>query len=320
MITAIAESQLQPADSGSVAGAVTTEVKLRDTVRVTGVRFTYPLIQHWIDIFTASHPGVSIVILPRSTSDPAYFDILVEAFEHDAEVKANRDYLYIARYAVLPVANSRSTFAETYATRGLTRDDIAQIYFHNLFGDNSNARKISKPYTVYTRLQKAGAPMVFARCYGFGQADFRGKAVSGSDEHLRQAILRDTSAVGYLPLPLIYSERYGYPVDGLTILPIDLNGNGRITEDEMIFGDLQTFIGNVEELDPKSVRNLPAGTIHLSAIRNETKDAAREFMQWIMLHGMSDLHEFGYLHLQPTPRESASSSPFAPGLQSQPKR
>lgn len=321
MTTAIVESQLLQADPEKVAGeAAASEVKPRDTVRVTGVRFSYPLIRHWLEVFTASHPEIFILIEPRSTSDPAKFDILVEAYEHDAEIKEKRDYLYIARYLVLPVANSLSSFAEINATKGLTRSDIAQIYFHNLLGDLSNARKVAKPYTVYTRLQKAGAPMVFASCYGFKQVEVRGKAISGSDEHLRQAIIRDTSAVGYLPLPLIYSERYGYPVDGLTVLPIDLNDNGRITEDERIYGEMNTLIERVEEMDTRSVRNLPIGTLHLSVARNEAKESAREFMQWIMLNGMSDLHDFGYLHFQPTPKESVSSGEFAPGMQRTPNR
>jgi phosphate transport system substrate-binding protein len=306
MAHAQGRSDFAPAGSGSV----TTP----DTVRITGVRFAYPLIRHWMEAYTAIHPEVYMVIEPRTTVDPSDFDILVEAYEHDESVRRGREYLYVARYAVLPVANSRSPLTEAFASRGLTRNDITQIYFHNLFGDNTDVRKIPQPYTVYTRLQKAGAPLVFTRHYGFRQEDVRGKAVSGSDEHLRQALLRDTCSAGYLPLPLVYDEQDGLPVAGLTVLPVDLNGNGRITDDEKFYGDLQAVTQRLEAMDLKTIRNLPVGTVHLSVDRETAPRAAVDFLHWIMRNGMADLHRFGYLQLEPTPKESVSSTRTVPEI------
>lgn len=160
-------------------------------VVITGTRFAYPLIQKWIDEYNQINPSVQIIIESRGTSDPSNYDVLAEAYEQDDAVKKNREYLYLARYAILPVANSKSSFAKTYAEKGITKDLINQLFFHDMFADKDNEQRIKTPYTIYTRLQKAGAPIVFTKYFGYQQKDIKGKAIAGSDEHL----LKDRKSV-----------------------------------------------------------------------------------------------------------------------------
>ena len=171
-------------------GTFTTETKLLPSpgpknqekiVIITGVRFSYPLIQKWIDDYNAVNPNVQIIIESRGSSDPAHYDLLIEAYEPDTEAKKERKYLYIARYAVLPVSNSNSTFTRIYEAKGLNQELIQQLFFHDLFADKQKEQNIKVPYTIYTRLQKAGAPITFTKYFGFQQKDIRGKAIAGSD-------------------------------------------------------------------------------------------------------------------------------------------
>ena len=56
-------------------------------VIITGVRFSYPLVPKWIDNLNAVFQDVQIVIESRGSSDPAHYDLLIEAYEPDIEVK-----------------------------------------------------------------------------------------------------------------------------------------------------------------------------------------------------------------------------------------
>lgn len=56
-------------------------------VAITGVRFAYPLVQKWIDDYNKINPDIQIIIEHRGTNDPAKYDILIEAYEPDAEKK-----------------------------------------------------------------------------------------------------------------------------------------------------------------------------------------------------------------------------------------
>ena len=264
-------------------------------VLITGTRFCYLLIQKWIDDYNIVNPQVQVIIESRGTQDPAQYDILVEVYEQDEEIKKEREYLYVARYGILPVANSKSEFAKIYAEKGINQDLINQLFFHDIYADKKKEQDIKAPYTIYTRLQKAGAPIVFTKYFGYEQKDIRGKAIAGSDEHLLKAILRDSTAVSYLPLTLIYDHASRKPVPGLTVLPVDWNGNGRVSTDEKFYDDLTRVIQRLEETDSKDINNLPIGYVHFSVNKINARTEAVEFLRWVMANGQNDLHDFGYL-------------------------
>jgi phosphate transport system substrate-binding protein len=264
-------------------------------VVITGARFAYPLVQKWIDDYYKVNPSVQIIIESRGTNDPNQYDVLIEAYPQDEAVQKTRDYTHVARYAILPVANNQSAFARYYQDKGLNQNLINQLFFHDIFVDKKDEQKIKYPYNIYTRLQKAGAPIVFAKYFGYEQKDIRGKAIAGADEHLLKAILRDSVGVSTLPLSLVYDRTSRKAVSGITVLPIDLNGNGRINDDEKFYGDLDQVLQKLEEKDSKDFKNVPIGYLHFSVDKKNSKPEALDFLQWVAAHGQSDLHDFGYL-------------------------
>lgn len=268
-------------------------------VVVTGARFSYPLVQKWIDDYNTVNPNVQIIIESRGSTDPAQYDILAEVYEHDEAIKKDREYLNVARYAILPVANSQSAFAKTYGDKGLNEELIKQIFFDDLYADKEEQKKIKAPYTIYTRLQKAGVPMVFTEYFGFEQKDIAGKAIAGADEHLLKALLRDSTGVTYLPLALIYDRDSKKPVDGVTVLPVDLNGNGRISDDEKFYGTLRDVIPRLEEEKAKDIQNIPIEYLHLSVDKRKASPEAIAFIRWVIANGQKDLRDFGYLKPEP---------------------
>src|SRR5215218_1218476 len=61
-------------------------------VIVTGARFSYRLVQKWIDDYNKIVPDVQIIIEARGSADPAKFDILAEVYQHEAEIRKTREY------------------------------------------------------------------------------------------------------------------------------------------------------------------------------------------------------------------------------------
>lgn len=268
-------------------------------VKVTGARFAYPLLQNWIDKFGRERPDVQVIIESRGSADPTQYDILLEAYEHADEVRQDREYVYIARYAVLPIANSRSQFARVYREKGLTKEIISGVFFHDLFADKSEL-KIKAPYTVYTRLQKAGAPIVFSGYFGYEQKDIKGKSIAGADEHLLKALLRDTTGISYAPLSLIFPVSSNKQADGIEVIPVDLNGNGKVSDEEKFPDDLQLIVARLEKGTPNTLRNIPVGYLHLSVDKKTASADALAFIEWVITNGINDLHDFGYLNPEPS--------------------
>ncbi|HZY82035.1 MAG TPA: hypothetical protein VFE50_21070 [Cyclobacteriaceae bacterium] len=268
-------------------------------VRITGVRFAYPLVEHWIDQYSKVNPNVQVVVEWRGASDPSQYDILVEGYEQPEEIRKTREYFNIGRYAILPVANSMSAFARTYAVKGFNTQLFKQVFFHDIFADKDRELKINEPFTTYTRLQKAGAPIVFANYFKYEQKDIKGKGIAGSDEHLLKAVLRDTTGVTFLSTPVIYANPQG--VAGLTVIPVDLNGNDRVSNDEKFYNDRASVIEHLT--NEKDIRNVPIEYIHFSVDKKTATPEAIAFIHWVVDNRLNDLKDFGFLLPTTTPKQ-----------------
>jgi len=265
-------------------------------VVITGVRFAYPVVQKWIEVYNISNPDAKVVIESRTTTDPSSYDVLIEAFEQDNATRESRDYLYLGRYALIPFANAKSTFAHAYGEKGLTADLIKQIFFNDIYADKKKQKELEADFTIYTRLQKAGAPITFAKYFGYEQANIKGKAISGADEHLVKAVLKDSTGISYNVPGLLYDLKTRKPQAGLTIIPVDIDGNGKVSNDERFYDNLDTVIDKIEE---GNLKNIPVEFLHLSIAKNSANPEALKFIQWVAANGQDVLAEFGFLKLDP---------------------
>ena len=263
-------------------------------VVITGVRFSYPLLEKWIEEYKKVTPGVNLVIETRTTTDPAKYDLLIEAYEPEASVKESRDYLYIGRYALLPVANSQSAFAAEFGEKGLTSDLIKQIYFNDIYADKKKQKEINSTFTIYTRLQKAGAPVTFSKYFGYEQANIKGKAIAGADEHLVKALLKDSTGISYNVPGLLYDLKTRRPLAGLTIIPLDADNNGKVSADERFYDNLDTVL---EKVESGELKNVPVEYLHLSIAKTRTNEEALKFLQWVARNGQDALSSYGLLKL-----------------------
>ena len=299
-------------EASSLSGERSTAIKNnQQAVRITGVRFTYPLVQQWIDDFTREYPDIQVIIESRGSSDPTQYDILVEAYEHADEIKDNREYVYVARYAILPVANSNSEFAKRYSEKGLNKDLIVQLFFNDIYADKENQKEVKDPHTIYTRLQKAGVPITFSNYFGYEQKDVKGKAIAGADEHLLRALLRDSTGVSYLPLSLIYDERTKKVKEGITVLPVDLNGNDKVNDEEKFYDNLSVVLERLDNTASKQIKNIPTEYLHFSVDKTGVGADAITFLRWVVRNGEKSLQDFGYLKPEPQKLKNDKFEQFA---------
>lgn len=274
------------------ATATIAQETQKNKVVITGVRFAYPLLEKWIADYKNINPSTEIIIESRTISDPAKYDLLIEAYDQGSIVTETRDYLRIGRYALLPVANASSAFAGIYSKKGLTKNQIKQVYFHDVLAEKNEDEEIKTAVTIYTRLQKAGAPVTFAHYYGYEQQNIKGKAIGGADEHLIKAILKDSTAASYASINLIYDRQTRKVLPGLSVIPVDQDDNNRISESEREIASLDHVIQLLEE---KERKNIPIEYLHLSLSKLNTNTEALKFLLWVIEHGQSDLNSFGFL-------------------------
>lgn len=278
-----------------LASPSVAQEKSKDKVVITGVRFAYPLLEKWIKDYTAENPKAQITIEARTITDPEQYDLLIEAYDQERLAKEERDFISIGRYALLPVANSKSEFAKEYVEKGFNEKIYKQLFFHDIYAEKDKSEK-TPPFTVYTRLQKAGAPVTFAKYFGYEQQQIKGKTIAGADEHLIKALLKDETGISYTVPGLAFDLSSRKPIEGLSIIPVDLDGNGRVSKEEKQTDNLDQFL---DKLENEKSKNVPQEYVHLSIGKNNTNPEAKRFLLWVASHSEADLRKFGYLKPDP---------------------
>jgi phosphate transport system substrate-binding protein len=165
-----------------------------------------------------------------------------------------------------------------------------------VFAEKKNHEKINYPLTVYTRLQRAGAPITFAHYFGFEQQNIKGKAIAGSDEHLIKALLKDSTGVSYATLGLLYNPETRKVLNGLTVIPVDQDGDGHVSSNEKQVNDVDAII---TKLESHELKNIPVEYLHISISKTNTNQEALNFLTWAFNQSQNDLHHFGYLKPEP---------------------
>lgn len=274
-------------------------------VLITGSRFTYTLVEKWIQDFKKQYPGVEVRILPRGSASADSGNLIINAHQlQKEEIKANYAVINIGKYAILPVANANNPlYLSEYKEKGISPKEIKKLYFQEFdeYGDVINKKKKKEGEyepNLYTRDQKACAPTAFANFYSLKQENLKGKGILGDDKHLLNAVKKDTNGLTYNVLSNIYDLNTRKVPNGLAVLPIDQDGNGKLTEEEKIYDNLDNLISNIEQGKEKQIPveyvNI-SYPLQVSAENNNLK----LFVQYILTEGQKHNHQYGFLDFEP---------------------
>ncbi len=285
----------------SLFAVLTARAQSSDKIIVTGSRFTYPLLEKWIAEYKKVNPSLNIKINPRGGPDTDSANLIINAHElSEKEIRPGFKVIDVNRYALVTVANSKSEFAKEYAATGIKDKEIKKIFFEKWdpFEEEEEKKKKSKAKqgnktVLYTREQIACAPTTFARHYGFEQKDLVGKGIAGDDKHLISAVQKDSNGITYNNLGLVYDLKTRKVKSGLTIIPADLNNNGKLDEDENFYSTLDEVISKVEE---KNYSEIVVGNVNFSFPQDVAANKELyNFISWILNDGAKYNHEYGFL-------------------------
>jgi phosphate transport system substrate-binding protein len=271
---------------------------------LTGTRFSYPLIEKWIEEFKKEYPEVPFRLITRGSLNTDSANLIVNAHKlHPEEIKGGNYVVNIGRFALLPVANSKNPLLPEWDKKGLKEKELKKLFFlkYDPFGDEEEVKdKHKNAYkpTLYTRAQKACAPISFARNYGFEQDDILGKPIGGDDKHLLMAIENDTNGITYNNLGFIYDLKTRKVKNKLAVIPLDLNSNGKLDEEETFYNTLDEVIRHLEKEKPSEIA-IEHLNISYQSQAVETNKNLSLFVNWVLTKGQQYNHAYGFLEFEP---------------------
>jgi len=168
------------------------------------------------------------------------------------------------------------------------------------WGDVVGKPKVKEAVRVYTRSDACGAADTWAKYLGKRQEDLKGVAVYG-DPGLAQAVQRDKFGIGYNNLNYAYDAKTGKPVAGLVMIPIDINGDGKISKSESFY---RTRAEMKKAIASGAYPSPPARDLNLLT-KGKPTGLTREFLLWTLRDGQRYVDRAGYIEL-PKPKLDAA--------------
>lgn len=287
--------------NSSTPKSANTTPKLSGSISISGAFALYPLAVKWAEEFRKIHPDVKIDISAggagKGITDAlsGVTDIaLVSRDLNPEEIKKNAFPIAVTKDAVLPTISAANPYLKQLQQRGLKKEELDGIFisgklkYWNQIGFKGNA-----PIRAYTRSDAAGAAETWAHYFGKKQEDLLGVAVFG-DPGLAQAVKKDPGAIGFNNIVYIYDSKTKQATNGVMVLPIDINNNGKIDKEENFYNTVQELIAAVAAGKYPSP---PARDLYFVTKGKPTNPIVVEFTKWVLTEGQKYVLEAGYIKL-----------------------
>lgn len=272
-----------------VTCALTTMAQ-QSIVKIAGTRLTYPLFQQWINEYSKTHAGTTFILDSSIPVDST--DILIASYAlQEQDIKAGKQSITVSRYVQLPIVNSNRKDLALLQERGFTEEAFRQVYFTEAPGGKPNIS--TNTFTVYTRDKPVCASKAFANHFGNLPADIHGVGINGDDHTLLNAVKKDSNGISYNNLGFIYDLQSRKVVDSIAVVPIDINGNGKIDAQEKIYSTLDDIVSYAQKTNSSKLVIENVNVI----INKNTSPAIKDFLLWILKQGQQYNRLYGFLQL-----------------------
>ncbi len=275
---------------------------LEGKISISGAFAIYPVTVKWAEEFQKIHPKVKIDISAggagKGMTDALSQMVDLGMFSREvSEQEKDKGAWWIAltKDAVLPTVNASNPFIKDLMISGVTREKFIKIFINGelsaweeLLGGSAKT-----VINIYTRSDACGAAAMWGQYLGRNQEDLKGIGVFG-DPGIADAIKNDINGLGYNNVIYIYDIKSRMKYDGMEVIPIDMNGNGLVDENENFYGRLDSIMQAIKEgIYPSP----PARDLYFVSKGKPEKLVVREFIKWILTEGQKYVNEAGYVQL-----------------------
>jgi len=263
---------------------------LKGTINISGTRFLFPLLEKWAAEFRKENPGVEILISQNVQGK----DIDASAAPVKKIDSSKGKYTVVSRFALVPIANEKNPAIKTLQQKGISKEDFLNIYFksdHQTNNFNLTAKQVV-PIHVYSRGACASATFTNHFNKEIKDLDNIGGKIE-DDQILLQRILSDSLGIAYNNLGFVYDLATRKQKQGIRVIPIDINGNGKVDKEENFYTTVDAVLKHIETAGTE----LPP-TGDLTFIYKEDKPEVKAFVEWILAKGQQYNHQLGFLALR----------------------
>jgi len=284
------------------ASVVYSYFSARETIKVSGAWALYPMMIKWTEEYQKIHPEIRFDVSAGGAGKGmvdalnGLVDIGMVSREIDeAEEAQGAFWVSVCKDAVVPTASADNPVLEDLLTKGVRKQVFIDIWINrniSTWGEVIDNSSITDTINIYTRSDSCGAAETWAKYLGSKQENLSGTGIYG-DPGLAQAVKVDHLGIGYNNLNYAYDNDTGKPIAGLVIIPIDMNENGQVDENENFYDTKAKLVNAIAtEVYPSP----PARDLNI-VTKNEFTGITKDFVRWILTDGQQYVSETGYISL-----------------------
>lgn len=285
-----------------ILSSCASRTRKENTISISGAFAIYPLVVRWSDEYQKEHPEVRFNI-SGGGAGKGMADALAEAVDlgmfsreiTQAEKEKGVWWVGLTVDAVVPTISDKSPYLAALKKRGLTRDELKAIFidktvlsWEGLLGGQNNNQ-----IAVYTRSDACGAAGTWAQYLGGKQENLAGIGIYG-DPGLAEAVSKDPFGIAFNNTIFAYNVKTGEKLEGVEVVPIDMNENGIIDPEEDFYGSLDNIL---EAIANNVYPSPPARELYFVAKGKPQKKATIDFIEWTLTKGQDYVKEAGYVRI-----------------------
>lgn len=277
--------------------------RLKGKITLSGAFALYPMAVKWAEEFKKLHPDVTIDI-SAGGAGKGMTDVLnglvdigmVSRAIYPEESKKGAYPFSMAKDAVVAVVNVNNPAITDILSKGLNKEAGKNIWITGDYTSWSQAfsSKINAPIHAYTRSDACGAAEIWAKYFDKKQEDLLGSGVFG-DPGLALAVKKDKLGIGYNNIGYAYDHNTRKEIDGIRVVPLDLNNNGKIDADENFYGTIDKIVKAIADGKYSSP---PARELFFVTKDKPKNPVVIEFIKWALTDGQKYVNETGYINLK----------------------
>jgi phosphate transport system substrate-binding protein len=283
--------------------------QLKGEISISGAFALYPIAVLWADEFKKLYPGVEIDISAggagKGMADAlsGMTDLgMVSRSINPAEISKGAWSIAVVIDAVLPTISNKNPHLDLICKKGISRDQLRKIYISGELKDwgvITGANSKEETIHVFTRSDACGAGEMWGKFLGSNQESLQGVGVFG-DPGMADAVKNEPASIGYNNVIYAFNLETRSFYDGIRVIPLDLNENGKIDKEEDFYNNLDTLNKAIQSgIFPSP----PSRELYFVCKGKPKNVVVKEFLRWILTDGQKFVKQAGYVELAESKRE-----------------
>ncbi len=275
---------------------------IKGTISISGAFALYPMAVLWAEEFQKIHPDVRIDISAggagKGMTDALSQMVDLGMFSREVsreEINKGAWFIAVAKDAVVATYNPKNALAALIESKGISKEMFTEIYLKGsvkTWGELYKTTDMTR-LNAYTRSDACGAAEMWGKFLDSNQESLKGVGVFG-DPGIADAVKNDITGLGYNNVNYAYDMNTRKPYDGLRVVPVDLNGDGTISDEEQFYKSLDDIM---DAIASGKYPSPPARELYFVSKGKPQNIAVVAFLEWIVTEGQKYVHKAGYVNL-----------------------